>query len=77
MTAATHPTQGPAGALPTPAPAGAPIPPVPDASALNDDDGSTRTGRRVAIRVGIYIFALHVFAGFLMLIFALGAHHQH
>ncbi|GAB2738556.1 MULTISPECIES: DUF6126 family protein [Kitasatospora] len=37
-------------------------------------DGGKRTDHRVAIRVGIYLAAAHGFAGFLYLLFWLGAH---
>jgi hypothetical protein len=36
------------------------------------EDGSTRTERRVGIRVFIYVIGLHVFAGFAMLLFFMG-----
>ncbi len=36
-------------------------------------DAGHRTDRRVWIRAVIYIAATHVFAGFLMLLFALGS----
>lgn len=36
------------------------------------EDGSTRTERRVGIRVFIYVIGLHVFAGFVMLLCYLG-----
>jgi hypothetical protein len=36
------------------------------------EDGSTRTERRVGIRVFIYVIGLHVFADFVMLLMYLG-----
>ena len=36
------------------------------------EDGSTRTERRVGIRVFIYVIGLHVFAAFVMLLMYLG-----
>ena len=38
------------------------------------EDGSTRTERRVGIRVFIYVIGLHVFAGFAMLLYYVGQH---
>ena len=35
------------------------------------EDGSTRTGHGVNVRVFIYVIGLHVFAGFAMLLFFL------
>ena len=40
------------------------------------EDGSTRTGRGVNIRVFIYVIGLHVFAGFAMLLFFLSQRGQ-
>jgi hypothetical protein len=40
------------------------------------EDGSTRTERRVNIRVFIYVFGLHLFAAFAMLLFFLGRRGQ-
>ena len=36
------------------------------------EDGSSRTERRVGIRVFIYVIGLHVFAAFVMLLYVLG-----
>jgi hypothetical protein len=41
------------------------------------DDGATRTSRRVFFRVLIYVIGLHVFAGFIMLLFYAGGHSGH
>ena len=38
------------------------------------EDGSTRTERRVGIRVFIYVIGLHVFAAFVMLLMYFGQH---
>ncbi|MHA6758954.1 DUF6126 family protein [Streptacidiphilus sp. PAMC 29251] len=38
------------------------------------EDGSTRTGRGVNVRVFIYVIGLHVFAGFAMLLYFAGQH---
>jgi hypothetical protein len=38
------------------------------------EDGSTRTERRVGIRVFIYVIGLHVFAGFATLLYYVGQH---
>jgi hypothetical protein len=38
------------------------------------EDGSTRTERRVGIRVFIYVIGLHLFAGFAILLYAVGQH---
>ncbi|MDH6144939.1 MULTISPECIES: DUF6126 family protein [Kitasatospora] len=37
-------------------------------------DGGKRTDRRVAIRVGIYMAAAHLFGAFLFLLFWIGGH---
>jgi hypothetical protein len=37
-------------------------------------DGGKPTGRRVAVRVFVYMAAAHFFGGFLYLLFWLGAH---
>ena len=36
------------------------------------EDGSTRTERRVGVRVFIYVIGLHVFAAFVMLLIYFG-----
>jgi hypothetical protein len=41
------------------------------------DDGSNRTARRVFFRVLVYVIGLHVFAGFIMLLFYFGQHSGH
>jgi hypothetical protein len=41
---------------------------------LPTEDGSTRTERRVGIRVFIYVIGLHLFAAFAMLLFFAGRH---
>jgi hypothetical protein len=40
------------------------------------EDGSTRTGHGVNVRVFIYVIGLHVFAGFAMLLFFLSQRGQ-
>ena len=43
-------------------------------TSLPTEDGSTRTERRVGIRVFIYVIGLHVFAAFAMLVILAGQH---
>lgn len=51
------------------------------AASQQGDDGSEGGGRRankgVWVRAAIYVLGFHVFAGFIMLLFFLGAHAQH
>jgi hypothetical protein len=41
------------------------------------DDGAGRTAKRVWIRALIYVIGLHVFGGFIMLLFLVGNHSGH
>ncbi|MFE0042644.1 DUF6126 family protein [Streptomyces albireticuli] len=50
---------------------GRPLPPSPPASG---EAGEKRAERQVALRVLVYVFVTHLFAGFIWLLFYLGGH---